>query len=66
MEIIFPALYTESSTRITAEMKVVRVDRDIDGEIKGGFSAVGKGFSVRAVSKNSSGPIANFLTQHEE
>lgn len=65
MEVIFPALYTESSTRITAEMKVLRVDHDIAGEVGSGFSAVGKGFSVRAASKNSSGPISNFLTQHE-
>jgi hypothetical protein len=65
MEIIFPALYTESSTRITAEMKVLRVDQDIAGEMRGGFSAVGTGFSVRAVSKNSSGPITNFLSRHE-
>jgi iron-sulfur cluster repair protein YtfE (RIC family) len=56
MEIIFPALYTESSARIVAEMKVLRVDHEISGEPIGGFSAAGKGFSVRAVSKNSSSP----------
>ena len=65
MEIILPALYTESSTRITAEMKVLRVDHDTAGEVKSGFSAVGKGFSVRSVSKNSSGPISNFFNQRE-
>jgi hypothetical protein len=65
MEIIFPALYTESSARIAADMKVVRVDRELVGEMKNGFSAFGKGFSVRAVSKNSAGPVASLVNKPE-
>jgi hypothetical protein len=55
MEIIFPALFTEFSTTITAEMKVLRVDQDIAGDMRSGFSVFGKGFSVSSGSRDLSG-----------
>ena len=57
MEIIPPPLSNASSTRIRGEMKVLRVEHDISCERRGGFSVVGKGFSVYAVSKEPSDPI---------
>jgi PilZ domain len=60
MEIILPELFTTSNTRMRAEMKVLRVEHDTASEGRGGFSVVGKGFSVHPVSKQPSNPIAGF------
>jgi hypothetical protein len=64
MEIIFPPLHSVSSTRIRAKMKVLRVEPAIAGERRGGFSVIGKAFSVRAITKNSD-PTAHSVNGHE-
>jgi PilZ domain len=64
MEIIFPPLFTTSSTRMRAKMKVLRVENDAASERPGGFSIVGKGFSVRAVSKQLSAPVIDFANRN--
>ncbi len=51
MEVVLPALDSAPVPRIKAEMKVLRVEHDIAGKNQSGFSAVGNGFSLRAISK---------------
>jgi hypothetical protein len=53
MEVILPPLRTALNTRIKAEMKVLRVEHDLVEGGRSGFSAVGKGFSLRPVVKQS-------------
>jgi hypothetical protein len=65
VEIILPTLFTTSSTRMRAEMKVLRVEHDTASEGRGGFSIVGKGFSVHRVSKQPSDPITGFANGNE-
>ena len=55
MEIILP-FRTDSTTRIKARMKVLRVEPDIAGDGRSGFSAIriGREFSEHSISKQSS------------
>ena len=41
-------------------MKVLRDRKDIAGEVRSGFSAVGKRFALRAIVDQPSGPILDF------
>jgi len=52
MEIILPSLSTAPSTRMRAEMKVLRVDGDISSERPGGFS-LAKGFPFVLTRRNN-------------
>ena len=65
LEIILPPLFTGSSTRVRAEMKVLRVEQGSGSEGRGGFSVFGKGFSLRPGSKEPSSPISGFLNGNE-
>lgn len=65
MEVLLPALHSAAQTQINAKMKVQRVDHDIEGKGRSGFSAVGKGFSLRAIAKKLSEPIKDFTKGHE-
>jgi|ERR1700727_2946056 hypothetical protein len=51
VEVILPRLNSPLKTRIKAEMKVVRVKNEGNGDGQPGFSAVGKGFILRGLSK---------------
>src|SRR5450759_2795419 len=42
MEVVLPRLHGAAKTRIKADMKVLRIEHDIAGEGRCGFSAVGK------------------------
>lgn len=65
LEIILPPLFTTSNTRVRAEMKVLRVEENSAGEGRGGFSVYGKGFTLRAGSKESPGMISGFANGME-
>lgn len=65
LEIILPPLFSASSTTMRAEMKVLRVEQDNASGSPDGFSVVGKGFSVRAPSKQPSAPITGFANGNE-
>src|ERR1019366_9966202 len=54
MEVAFPQLQSAATMRIKAEMRVLRVEHDTAGEGRSGFSAVGKGFALRTISKQPS------------
>jgi len=60
VEVIIPALFNASKREIQAEMKVLRVEHDISNGGRSGFSAVGRGFSLRGISEQRSGLISDF------
>ena len=66
VEVVLPRLHSASKTRIKAEMKVLRLEHDIAGKKRSGFSAVGKGFVLRAISKQLSNPITDSAEKLEE
>ena len=66
MDVVLQPLFSTPKTRIKAEMRVLRVEHDIASEGRSGFSAVGKGFSLHAISKQSSDPITDSAEKREE
>lgn len=54
VEVIFQQLHRAATTRIKAGMKVLRVEHDVMNEGGSGFAAVGKGFTLRAISQQLS------------
>jgi hypothetical protein len=53
-EVLLPPSDGGSKTTMKADMKVLRVEHDIGGDNRSGFSAVGNGFALRAISKQLS------------
>jgi hypothetical protein len=47
-------------------MMVLRVEHDVEGSKRSGFSAVGKGFSLRTFSKKASREVAEMMKVPEE
>ena len=47
MEVILPLSDGASKAQMKADMRVVRVDHDVAENSRSGFSAVGKGFSLK-------------------
>jgi hypothetical protein len=66
MEVIFPISDGASKLRMKADMTVLRVEHDIPGTNRSGFSAVGNGFSLRTLSKRESRLVANLIKDSEE
>ena len=62
IDVVIPRLFSVSKKEIKSKMRVLRVDEGIEGQGRTGFSAAGKGFSLRSISKRLSEPIAD-LTQ---
>lgn len=54
MDVVLPPQFSENKTRIKSEMRVLRVEHDVAGKGRSGFSAVGKGFALRAISNHQS------------
>ena len=59
VDVIIPALFNASRREIQAEMKVLRVEHDIANGGRSGFSAVGRGFSLRDIPEQRSGLITD-------
>src|ERR1035437_2061135 len=59
MAVLLPISDGASKMRMKSDMTVLRVEHDIAGKERSGFSAVGKGFSLHANSKRPSDPIAD-------
>jgi hypothetical protein len=64
--IIIPPLFNASKREIKAEMRVLRVEHDAGGQVRSGFSAVGKCFALGAAPKRPSDAIANVVEEFEE
>jgi hypothetical protein len=66
MEVLLPLSDGASKARMKADMTVLRVEHDIAGNERSGFSAVGKGFTLRNLSKQSSGLVPDPIKDSEE
>ena len=63
MEVVLPKLDGAPQTWIKAEMEVLRIDHEIPGKRRSGFSAISKGFSLRTNSKKLSDPIKDSMKE---
>ncbi len=57
MEVILPLSDGASTAQLKADMTVLRVDTDILGDKRSGFSAAGKGFLLSTFSEPASRPV---------
>jgi hypothetical protein len=55
-----------SRARMCADMTVLRVEHDIAGNGRSGFSAVGKGFSLRTFSERGSHLVNGLIKEAEK
>ena len=53
-EVAFPRSDGDSKVEMKSEMRVMRVESDMANDRRSGFSAVGKGFALRAIPKQGS------------
>jgi hypothetical protein len=66
MEVILPLSDGASKAQMKADMRVLRVDHDIAGTSRSGFSASGKGFLLRTYSKKASRLVAGLIKDSKE
>ena len=66
MEVLLPLSDGASKMRMKSDMTVLRLEHDIADNKRSGFSAVGKGFSVRTFSKKASRRVAYLIKESEE
>lgn len=66
MEVILPLSDGASKAQMKAEMRVLRVDHDIAGTGRSGFSAAGKGFLLRTFSKKASRLVTGLIKESKE
>lgn len=66
MEVLLPLSDGASKARMKADMTVLRVDHDIAGNNRSGFSAVGKGFLLSTFSERASRVVAGLIKESEE
>ena len=63
MEVILPLSDGASKAQMKADMTVLRVDHDIAGFNRSGFSAVGKGFMLRTFSERASRVVFEMMRE---
>jgi hypothetical protein len=66
VEVLLPLTDGALRASMKADMKVLRVEHDIAGNKRSGFSAVGKGFSLRTFSERASRLVADLIKHPEE
>ena len=66
MEVILPLGGAASKAQMRAEMTVLRVEHDIAGKAKSGFSAGGNGFLLRTFSERASRLVSGLIKQSEK
>jgi hypothetical protein len=66
MEVFLPFSDGASKARMKSDMVVLRVEHDIADTKRSGFSAVGKGFSLRTFSKKASRLVAGLIKESEQ
>jgi hypothetical protein len=65
MEVVLPLSDSSSKAEMRAEMLVMRVDHDVAGINRSGFSAVGKGFMLRTYSERASRSVTDLIKESE-
>jgi hypothetical protein len=66
MEVILPLSNGGSKALMNADMMVLRVEHDVAGNRRSGFSASGKGFSLRTFSERASRLVDGLIKVSEE
>ncbi len=66
MEVLLPISDGESKVRMKSDMTVLRVEQDIADTKRSGFSAFGKGFSLRTFSEKASRLVAGLIKESKE
>lgn len=67
MEVFLPLSDGGSKALMQADMMVLRVEHEVEGNPRSGFSAVGKGFSLRTFSDSGRGSrLVNGLVREPE
>ena len=66
MEVLLPVSDGTSKVRMKSEMTVLRVEHDIADTKRSGFSAMGKGFSLRTFSKKAPRLVAGLIKESKE
>lgn len=66
MEVFLPFSDGASKARMKSDMVVLRVEHDIADDKRNGFSTVGKGFSLRTISKKASRLVAALIKESEQ
>ena len=65
LEVFLPLSDSGTNALMKADMMVLRVEHDIGGEKRSGFSAVGKGFSLRTSSGRASRIVGGLIKESE-
>jgi hypothetical protein len=66
MEVLLPVSDGVSKARMKSDMRVLRVEHDVAHTRRSGFSAYGKGFSLRTFSKKASRVVAGLIKDSRE
>jgi len=66
MEVLLPLSDGASKALMKADMMVLRVEHDIAGGKRSGFSVVGKGFLLRTFSERASRLVDGLIKESEE
>jgi hypothetical protein len=66
VEVLLPVSDGASKTRMKSDMAVLRVEHGIADTKRSGFSAIGKGFSLRTFSKKASRVVAGLIQDSKE
>ncbi len=66
MEVLLPLLDGASKAQMKADMMVLRVDHNIPGNKRSGFSAAGRGFLLSTFSDRASRVVAGLIKVSKE
>ena len=66
MEVFFLLSDGGAKALMKADMMVLRVEHDVTGNKRSGFSAVGKGFSLRTYAERATRLAAGLIKESEE
>jgi hypothetical protein len=66
LEVLLPLSDRASKAQMKADMTVLRVDHEISGNKRSGFSAVGKGFLLSTFSERATRLVTDMIQESEE
>ncbi len=65
VKVILPLTDNSSKAQMKSETKVLRVEHDIEGNARSGFSAVGNGFLLRTFTERASRLVSGLIKQSQ-
>lgn len=66
MQVILPLSDGASKAQMKADMTVLRVDHDVEGDKRSGFSAVGKGFMLSTFTERASRVVLGLIKESRD